>query len=164
MSSIGGDLIREARRRAGLTQAELADRARTSQPGIARWESGRTAVSLDDVLRLVRMCGLDLELVLLPRDDSDMAQAARLVDLTGQERMDRHARLLRQLNAVREPAGAEMELDLARLLEVLERHEVAYVLIGGLAAVYHGSPFPTKDADITPRADRSNLARLSSGA
>lgn len=101
MSSIGGDLIREARRRAGLTQAELADRARTSQPGIARWESGRTAVSLDDVLRLVRMCGLDLELVLLPRDDSDMAQAARLVDLTGQERMDRHARLLRQLNAVR---------------------------------------------------------------
>ena len=53
-----------------------------------------------------------------------------------------------------------MELDLARLLEVLERHEVAYVLIGGLAAVYHGSPFPTEDADITPRADRSNLARL----
>ena len=53
-----------------------------------------------------------------------------------------------------------MELNLARLLEVLERHEVAYVLIGGLAAVYHGSPFPTEDADITPRADRSNLARL----
>ena len=53
-----------------------------------------------------------------------------------------------------------MELDLARLLEVLEQHKVAYVLIGGLAAVYHGSPFPTEDADITPRTDRANLARL----
>ena len=53
-----------------------------------------------------------------------------------------------------------MELDLARLLEVLDRHKVAYVLIGGLAAVYHGSPFPTEDADITPKTDRVNLARL----
>jgi hypothetical protein len=53
-----------------------------------------------------------------------------------------------------------MELDLARLLEVLHRHKVAFVLIGGLAAVYHGSPFPTEDADITPRSDRANLKRL----
>jgi transcriptional regulator with XRE-family HTH domain len=101
VSSLGGDLIREARRRAGLTQAELATRAGTSQSGIARWESGRTAVSLDDVLRLVRLCGFDLELMLLPRDDSDMAQAARLADLSGQERMDRHTRLARQLSELR---------------------------------------------------------------
>ncbi len=53
-----------------------------------------------------------------------------------------------------------MELDLARLLEVLDRHKVAYVLIGGLAAVYHGSPFPTEDADITPQTDRTNLESL----
>jgi hypothetical protein len=53
-----------------------------------------------------------------------------------------------------------MELDLARLLATLDRHKVAYVLIGGLAAVYHGSPFPTEDADITPRTDRANLERL----
>ena len=101
MTSYGGDLIREARRRAGLTQDELASRAGTSQPGIARWESGRTAVSLDDVLRLVRLCGFDLELMLVPRDESDLAQAARLAELTGQERMDRHARLVRQLSTVR---------------------------------------------------------------
>jgi hypothetical protein len=53
-----------------------------------------------------------------------------------------------------------MELDLPRLFEVLDRHEVAYILIGGLAAVYHGSPFPTEDADITPQIDRQNLTRL----
>ena len=101
MTSYGADLIREARRRAGLTQAELATRAGTSQPGIARWESGRTAVSLDDILRLVRLCGFDLEIMLVPRDDSDMAQAARLAELSGQERLGRHSRLTRQLRAVR---------------------------------------------------------------
>ena len=37
---------------------------------------------------------------------------------------------------------------------------MAYVLIGGLAAVFHGSPFPTEDADITPAADPENLVRL----
>jgi transcriptional regulator with XRE-family HTH domain len=102
----GGDLIREARRRAGLTQAQLASLAETSQPGIARWESGRTAVSLDDVLRLINLCGFDLEFVLVPRDDSDIAQAARLADLTGQQRLDRHARLARQLRAVRTAGGS----------------------------------------------------------
>lgn len=55
---------------------------------------------------------------------------------------------------------AETELDLARLFEVLDRHKVTYILIGGLAAVYHGSPFPTEDADITPETDRANLSRL----
>jgi transcriptional regulator with XRE-family HTH domain len=102
MSSYGGDLIREARRRAGITQAALAERAGTAQPAIARWESGRTAVSLDDVLRLVRLCGLELEVALVPRDDSDLAQAARLTGLTGQQRLDRNARLARQLQTLRE--------------------------------------------------------------
>jgi transcriptional regulator with XRE-family HTH domain len=101
VSAYGGDLIREARRRAGLTQAELAARAGTAQPAITRWESGRTAVSLDDVVRLVRLCGLDLELAVVPRDVSDLAQAARLADLTGQQRLDRHARLQHQLTTLR---------------------------------------------------------------
>lgn len=100
--SCGGDLIREARRRAGLTQAELAIRAATTQSAVARWESGRTAISLDDIRRLVRLCGFELELMLVPRDDSDSAQATRLADLSGQERMDRHARVARQLAALRQ--------------------------------------------------------------
>lgn len=102
MTSYGGDLIREARRRAGLTQAQLAGQAGTTQSSIARWESGRTAVSLDDVRRLVHLCGFDLELMLVPRDDSDRAQATRLEGLSGQERIDRHARVARQLTALRQ--------------------------------------------------------------
>ncbi|MGV9799250.1 hypothetical protein ACWDTP_14485 [Mycobacterium sp. NPDC003449] len=35
----------------------------------------KSGTSPDDVVRLVRLCGLDLELAVVPRDDSDMAQA-----------------------------------------------------------------------------------------
>jgi transcriptional regulator with XRE-family HTH domain len=106
MSSYGGDLIREARKRAGFTQSQLATKAGTTQSAIARWESGRTAVSLDDVRRLVRLCGFELELMLAPRDDSDLVQASRLARLSGQERMDRHARVARQLTALRRAGRA----------------------------------------------------------
>jgi transcriptional regulator with XRE-family HTH domain len=44
---ISGDLIREARLRAGLTQRELATRAKTSQPAVARWESGDVVPSFE---------------------------------------------------------------------------------------------------------------------
>lgn len=54
-----------------------------------------------------------------------------------------------------------MEPDLEHILAVLDRHRVVYVLIGGLAAVAHGSPFPTEDADITPDPAPANLKRLS---
>lgn len=36
------------------------------------------------------------------------------------------------------------------LLEVLERHQVLYVVIGGLAAELRGSPYVTRDVDVTP--------------
>jgi transcriptional regulator with XRE-family HTH domain len=102
MSSYGGDLVREARRRAALTQRELAERAGTVQPVVARWESGRTAISFDDVRRLVRLCGFDLDIMLVTADDSDAAQARRLAGLTGQQRLDRHSRVARQLAALRD--------------------------------------------------------------
>jgi hypothetical protein len=47
------------------------------------------------------------------------------------------------------------------LLGVLTRHEVRYVLIGGFAAVIHGSPYVTTDVDIVPDTDDENLGRLS---
>jgi hypothetical protein len=54
------------------------------------------------------------------------------------------------------------EFDPGELLAVLVRHDVRFVLIGGLAALAHGSPFPTEDVDITPDTDPENLSRLSS--
>ena len=46
------------------------------------------------------------------------------------------------------------------LLEVLERHRVRYVIIGGLAAELRGSPYATRDVDVTPARDRENFRRL----
>ena len=58
-------------------------------------------------------------------------------------------------------SGVAHELDLERLLGVLDRNGVTYVLIGGIAAVAHGSLFPTEDVDITPAMAGDNLERLS---
>lgn len=46
------------------------------------------------------------------------------------------------------------------IFEVLEQCAVDYVLIGGLAAVIHGSTAMTNDADIFPDPERDNLRRL----
>lgn len=48
-----------------------------------------------------------------------------------------------------------------RLLAVLAKHQVDYVMIGGLAAAIHGSDFATSDLDITPALGHDNLSRLS---
>ena len=67
---ISGDLLREARLRAGLTQRELASRARTSQSAVARWESGEVLPSFERLRELVRACGLELTVGLANYDDS----------------------------------------------------------------------------------------------
>ena len=67
---ISGDLVREARLRAGLTQRELASRAGTTQPAIARWESGAVVPSFERLRELVRACGLELTFGLANYDDS----------------------------------------------------------------------------------------------
>lgn len=46
------------------------------------------------------------------------------------------------------------------ILEVLHRHRVEFVLIGGVAAAAHGSTLVTTDVDVTPSRDEENLRRL----
>lgn len=62
-------------------------------------------------------------------------------------------------------AGNVPETDAAfqpvELLRVLVDHGVEFILIGGLAATVHGSPFATVDVDVVPRREASNLDRLS---
>jgi transcriptional regulator with XRE-family HTH domain len=65
-----GDLIREARLRAGLTQYELAERSGRERSVIARWEQGTVAPSVETLVELVRACGFDLPLELVPQDSS----------------------------------------------------------------------------------------------
>ena len=63
-----GWLIREARLRAGLTQTELAERAGRDRAVIARWEQEAVAPSMETLVDVVRACGFDLPLVLVPYD------------------------------------------------------------------------------------------------
>ena len=50
--------------------------------------------------------------------------------------------------------------DPERIVAVLGRHRVRYVLIGALAARLQGFPRLTADADITPARDADNLEKL----
>ena len=71
------DLIREARLRAGLTQYELAERSGRDRSVIARWEQGTVAPSIETLVELVRACGFDLPLELVPHDSSSASGCAR---------------------------------------------------------------------------------------
>jgi transcriptional regulator with XRE-family HTH domain len=98
---LGGDLVREARRRAGLTQVELAAKAETTQSAIARLESGRVDPGFSQVLRLLELCGFRLDVALDPYDDSDLAQARRVLDTPFDDRLERLAATVEQLHSFR---------------------------------------------------------------
>jgi transcriptional regulator with XRE-family HTH domain len=86
-------LLREARLRAGLSQAELADRAGKPRPHITRYEAGTVAPSLDALLELVRACGFDVSLDLVALDDSADQGLVELQQLSPERRLDRMLRL-----------------------------------------------------------------------
>jgi hypothetical protein len=50
--------------------------------------------------------------------------------------------------------------DPVRICEILNEEGVAYVLVGGFAAVVHGSSLPTQDLDVVPSRRQENLDRL----
>jgi predicted nucleotidyltransferase/DNA-binding XRE family transcriptional regulator len=54
--------IRQARARAGLSQVDLAKKVGTSQPALARYETGAALPTLPTLERLLRGCGQRLEL------------------------------------------------------------------------------------------------------
>jgi hypothetical protein len=52
------------------------------------------------------------------------------------------------------------EADIGALLEGLAEARVEHIVVGGVAAVLHGAPLPTRDLDIVPKATADNLDRL----
>lgn len=47
-----------------------------------------------------------------------------------------------------------------KILEVLAKHKVDFILIGGVASTLYGAPFVTVDLDIVPALETTNLDRL----
>jgi hypothetical protein len=83
------DLIREARLRAGLTQYELAARSGRDRSVIARWEQGVVAPSVETLVDLVRACGFDLPLELVPYENEAGERLRRNALLSPERRVQR---------------------------------------------------------------------------
>jgi len=82
------DLVREARLAAELSQRALARRAGTSQPAIARYESGAASPSWKTLQRLIGACGRRLQVSTeLAPDPADVELALRQLELTPLQRL-----------------------------------------------------------------------------
>ncbi len=71
-SKLGG-LLRDTRRRQGLTQAALASRAGVARSWLARVEAGHRGAELEPLLRL--LAALDLSLALRSIDQTQRAES-----------------------------------------------------------------------------------------
>ena len=81
------DLIREARRRAGLTQAELARRAGVPQSTVGRIEAGLRIPSTELAERLIRAAGLELRAGLGEPDPATDSLFERTLRRTPRQRL-----------------------------------------------------------------------------
>ena len=98
-----GKLLREARRRHGLTQKQLAIRARTSQAAISRIERGLVSPTVETLGKLLAMVNEELVLDARPVDwghDLTLIQAS--LDRTAEQRIRRQASWSRGMKRLRD--------------------------------------------------------------
>lgn len=88
MDTRANDLLREARRRAGLSQVELAQRARVAQSVISAYENGRREPSWATLRRLIKATGLEVSVELVE------PERRVLPDTPAARRLRRHRREL----------------------------------------------------------------------
>jgi transcriptional regulator with XRE-family HTH domain len=162
---LSASLIIEARRRAGLSQRELALRLGKRQAEIARWERGHVLPSLERVREVVAACGLELTCGLATADDSYDQPILAALALPAHERLARGvaaADRARRARALATGAPAPAPLDVTGVLRSLTAARVLHVLAGEIAEVLRGSPLmPTAGViTIVPRAgERARLDR-----
>ena len=88
-------LVQEARRRAGLTQAELARRAGVPKSTVGRIESGARTPSTRMVERLVHAAGLQVSVALMEPDPATEAMFERTLRRSPKERLEDATRVAR---------------------------------------------------------------------
>ena len=96
-----GELMRTARKRAGLSQQELAERLSMPRSQIARWEADVVDPGFATTRRVLRACGFDLSLALV-RYEPDEEREARLREL---RRLTPQQRLSQMLGRLAEGEG-----------------------------------------------------------
>jgi len=139
--------LREARRRAGITQEELARRAGLRQPAVARIEAGGVTPRVDTLDRLLRASGISLTVE--PRLGADVEREA----IRGLLRLEPAERLARAAAAVR---GFRP----ARTLQIFSAGAVRFVVVGEVAERLQGSPAPAEVVEVVVAADPPNRRRL----
>jgi DNA-binding XRE family transcriptional regulator len=120
-------MILMARRRARLTQRELASRLGCRQATIARWERGDRRPAFQDVQDVAEACGLQIDAHLLPEDRSWWPQIAAQFRRTPADR-------------VRQVTPPRVFVDAMAVLEALTHSGVPVIVIGELAGALHGWP------------------------
>ena len=98
-----GTLLAEARTRAGISQRELARKARTAQSVVARVELGATSPSWTTLSRLLKAAGFRLSAGLrrIDVDPSLLDDVSRILRLTPEERLREVAHVSRFVSAAR---------------------------------------------------------------
>ncbi|HET7443949.1 MAG TPA: helix-turn-helix transcriptional regulator [Solirubrobacterales bacterium] len=168
------EVLREARRRRGVSQAQLAIRAGTRQSAISRIESGRVSPTFETLHSLLDLLGEELA-ISSERPDTgiDLSLNERNLRLSPSDRVRQglgFADMVRRNRGGENPSAAARAymartelgdgLDLHPLLGALIRNGVDFIVVGGVAAWVHGSSYPTYDLDVAYARDRGNLERL----
>lgn len=93
--------LRSARRKAGLTQRDLARRSGIPQPTIAAIESGRQDPRQGTVERLLRACGFEWDIRRIPGAGIDPTLIEAQLSLDPTARIERLAASYRSLAPIR---------------------------------------------------------------
>jgi transcriptional regulator with XRE-family HTH domain len=133
-----------ARRTAGLSQAELAERLGRPRSTIARWELGEMTPAYDAVMDAIAACGLSAAVALANADSSYLHDVGSRLRLTPIERLRRLA--------------TQRHVD---IVNQLAEREADAILIGDVAAALHGSPLRLDpDVDVEVCAATSATAAI----
>jgi transcriptional regulator with XRE-family HTH domain len=99
---VSGDLLREARRRAGLSQADLAQRAGKQRSAIGRWERGEALPSLETLRELIAACDLELGFRLARADveEHDLGLIRRSLAWTPAQRFEHGQQAIRDITTL----------------------------------------------------------------
>ena len=89
-------IIRDARMRANLSQAELGARVGRDRAQIARWESDAVQPAFETLVEVVEACGYELDFVLRPLESLSSMDAPMVKNLT-RSPQERVRKLLRGL-------------------------------------------------------------------
>lgn len=97
-------LLRQARRRAGLSQRALAQRAGTAQSVIARIERGQTSPTWDTLERLLKAADFDVRAQIEPRvvvGSHMLEDVPRILRMTPEDRLEEVKNLTEFLHQAR---------------------------------------------------------------